>query len=501
MVLMFLREVVEQPYHHQQFQPYSCPMRYCCAKFAEPLLLVQHVLTCPELPNGEFYCDKCSNWHEFPTNEDEWSRWRGWSGKLLHRQDSQISASGDIQRKRSFSSKMREAFTLRGKGQRKQLSMDGGQYAPSSRPGTAASGTSSMINTAMGPCPENKPMIFPGPGAGFIDMQKTPIASTAPQIEAGILWPTFDTESMDLTSAVSSMAPSTFETPTDASTNTSRTTLFNTGLESFQPPTDDMTPPFLFSPTAQFDTDPRALANHQQPTDMVLDEPIPVSGAMSPADSATPNNRTWWGGKVEIDTPRPTPVASPFFPLGQPMAPPGLTRSLSQESMQTGMSGLYQRALSEGTQMDPLSPHSEHIHHNHNHAHTHHDADASMGGRVSPTEELVCDECNWKPRGVRENLRGYLRKHKNTHKGLRLPCDVVGCTKTFSRLDNLKKHKKDKHGIEDSGSVLPLRRVAEESAEHIEEESPETRRPLQLTPAEIRGASDDYSMLWPALHF
>jgi len=124
-----------------------------------------------------------------------------------------------------------------------------------------------------------------------------------------------------------------------------------------------------------------------------------------------------------------------------------------------------------------------------------------MSGRVSPTEELVCDECNWKPRGVRENLRGYLRKHKNTHKGLRLPCDVVGCTKTFSRLDNLKKHKKDKHGIEDSGSVLPLRRVAEESAEHIEEESPETRRPLQLTPAEIRGASDDYSMLWPALHF
>jgi len=68
-------------------------------------------------------------------------------------------------------------------------------------------------------------------------------------------------------------------------------------------------------------------------------------------------------------------------------------------------------------------------------------------------DELVCDECNWKPRGVRENLKGYLRKHKNTHKNLRFPCDVAGCNKDFGRQDNLKAHKRDKHQIDDASSV------------------------------------------------
>ncbi|CAK7213165.1 hypothetical protein SBRCBS47491_001709 [Sporothrix bragantina] len=65
-------------------------------------------------------------------------------------------------------------------------------------------------------------------------------------------------------------------------------------------------------------------------------------------------------------------------------------------------------------------------------------------------EDLVCDLCQWKPRGVRENLRGYLRKHKNVHKGLRLACDVPGCKKSFSRLDNLKTHRREKHSIDDT---------------------------------------------------
>jgi hypothetical protein len=83
---------------------------------------------------------------------------------------------------------------------------------------------------------------------------------------------------------------------------------------------------------------------------------------------------------------------------------------------------------------------------------------------------------------------------------------VPGCTKTFSRLDNLKKHKKDKHGIDEPvGSMLPLKRGPEEYAEHVEEDdemSPELRR-LQatLTEADLRNASGDYGMLWPALHF
>lgn len=108
---------------------------------------------------------------------------------------------------------------------------------------------------------------------------------------------------------------------------------------------------------------------------------------------------------------------------------------------------------------------------------------------------------------MRENLKGYLRKHKNTHKGLRLSCDVVGCTKTFSRLDNLKKHKKDKHGIEDlaTGATCaqpPPKQMVEEfhgQHQHVEDEA-EHKRPGTVD-SEVRDMSGDYSMLWPALHF
>jgi hypothetical protein len=100
---------------------------------------------------------------------------------------------------------------------------------------------------------------------------------------------------------------------------------------------------------------------------------------------------------------------------------------------------------------------------------------------------------------VRENLKGYLRKHKNTHKGVRLSCDVPECVKTFSRLDNLKKHKKDKHGIEDTGGSVPAKRVADGVAEVIEEEA-ELKRPGTVE-SELRAVTEDYSTLWPALHF
>ncbi|KAK1758177.1 zinc finger C2H2-like protein [Echria macrotheca] len=483
MVLMFLRDLVEGPASPQM--TYNCPMMKCYAKFTEPFPLIQHLLSCPELPNGEFDCDKCSNWHEFPTNEEDWSRWRGWSGRLLHRQNSHTHGSGDIQRKRSFSSKVRGAFSL-GKKDRKP-GLGDGHFTTTSRPGTSASTTSSVIN--MGTCPEHAAMVFPGHAAppNFVDLQKQLVPSTAPQIDSStILWPAFDTD-LDMESGHSSIAPS-FETgtPKGTSTNTSQTTLFNTGLPFQSPTADMMTPPFMFSPQTPFDNAQTPLAPMAIDS---IDEPMTGSDSLSPADSATPNNRTWWGGKLDIDTPRPTPVASPFYGMNQSMGHP-LSRTMSQESIQTPIPGLYQRALSEGTPIEPMSPHADHIHH-------HQDLNGRAG---SPTEELVCDECQWKPRGVRENLRGYLRKHKNTHKGLRLPCDVVGCPKTFSRLDNLKKHKKDKHGIEDSGSVLPLKRVAEE-AENMEDETPENKRSLTLTEADIRGASGDYSMLWPALHF
>ena len=71
----------------------------------------------------------------------------------------------------------------------------------------------------------------------------------------------------------------------------------------------------------------------------------------------------------------------------------------------------------------------------------------SASASADMSDDLVCDECQWKPRGVKENLRGYLRKHKNVHKNIKHVCEVDGCKKSFSRLDNLKAHKKDKHGF------------------------------------------------------
>ncbi|KHE89911.1 hypothetical protein GE21DRAFT_652 [Neurospora crassa] len=141
--------------------------------------------------------------------------------------------------------------------------------------------------------------------------------------------------------------------------------------------------------------------------------------------------------------------------------------------------------------------------------------DLSQGqnlGSGSNENDLICDECQWKPRGVRGNLKGYLRKHKNTHKGLRLSCHAPGCTKTFSRLDNLKKHKKDRHGIDDTamgggisrGGVLPLKRIASTEAK---EQGGRTngngaKRPdTSDSQQRLRDLSGDYTMLWPALHF
>jgi len=503
MVLMFLRELNEQQHLYPHYaQTYSCPMMKCYAKFTEPFPLIQHLLACPELPNGEFDCDKCSNWHEFPTNEKDWSLWSGWSGKSSQRPNSQVPAqhSDIIERKRSFSSKVRDHFSLRKKDARK-TSMD--NHAFPSRPGTAASGASSIMT--MSRCPEHHPMVFPthGSGPSFAELQKPTTSPGAPQIENTIFWPNLrgDDPMSDLQSAVSSIAPSSnFDTDTTkglSTNNTSQTTLFNNGLGPYQSASSDvLTSPFIFTPQPAFDDGSTSLAEHSSA--MSIDERIPMSEAtLSPPNPATPSdNRTWWGEKLDINGPRPTPIASPYYGMDEPMAH-HLSRTMSQESMQTSMPGLFERGMSEVSQMDAMSPHSEHIH-------TH----QSMGGRSSPTDDLVCDECQWKPRGVRENLRGYLRKHKNTHKGLRLPCDVPGCTKTFSRLDNLKKHKKDKHGIDDPpGTILPMKRGAEEYAEHIEEEgatpTSEIRRQptvTHITDADIRNAQD-YSMLWPALHF
>ncbi|EAQ89266.1 hypothetical protein CHGG_05885 [Chaetomium globosum CBS 148.51] len=298
---------------------------------------------------------------------------------------------------------------------------------------------------------------------------------------------------------------------------------------------------------------------------MSIDEPLSLpQSPISPADlrSATSSNNSWWRPKVEVETPQPNPPSAgpgPCFPLqpnmlgdmgrgvssglSSPTSPTtaaspyyqvqsasthAMSRALSQESMQSSMTTVFGTPIAEGGGHGALTPRAEnhqHAHtqqhepqhdqqhtqqhnhqhnhpHNHQHTHQHGQHSAATQGKPGPessVEDLVCDECQWKPRGVRENLKGYLRKHKNTHRGVRLACDVPGCVKTFSRLDNLKKHKKDKHGIEDTGGSVPAKRVAGDISETIEEEA-ESKRPTTVE-SEIRAVTEDYSMLWPALHF
>ena len=538
---MFLREFLDQLSVGAQVQQnYACPMTKCHKTFMAPLQVVQHLLSCPELPNGEFDCDKCNHWHSFPTNEKDWTQWMGWrSQQSLH--------ESHIQRKRSLGSKMRE-FALRKKDtSRKQNPALESQFKSNSmtgtRPSTAASEAPSTTFTSRG----FQHVVFPGqPGQavapGFSTFQKPMLLAGLPEVNGGMFWPGFNADVCDMPSTVPSIAPSSTidESPSEAlSQNTSRTTLFSPGLGSYHTPAisdqdsnnASTSQQYMFSTQSSFRAGPTSLSGHPPSISaMSLDEPLVVAAPslppteLHPTDSAA--NHTWWGPKVEeVETPRPTPsssgpdacfpvqasmagvlargassgISSPTSPCRdgspyyqvQPASAHCMHRALSHDSMQAGMSTVYGTPVPDGNRVEALSPHADHNHYS--------IAGLRKGTLESSAEDLVCDECQWKPRGVRENLKGYLRKHKNTHKGLRLSCDVPGCTKTFSRLDNLKKHKRDKHGIEDSPSSIPAKRMAGEFAEHIEDGA-EQRRPGTVE-SEIRGVPEDYSMLWPALHF
>ena len=510
-------------------------MTKCHRTFAAPLQVIQHLLSCPELPSGEFDCDKCSTSHSFPTNEKDWSQWMGF--RFPHSMH-----AGPIQRKRSLGSKMKD-FALRKKDpSRKQNPGFDPHFRTASamdtRPSTAASEAPSTSFTSR---VLQHHVVFPGQpvqgsGPGYPSLQKPVLPPGLPEVDASMFWPGFNAGASDLPSTVSSVAMSSTidETPTERlSQNTSQTTLFtNTGLGSFQQPPatsvqDSSNVPasqqFIFPPQLPFNGGLTTLPGHAPSTSaMCLDESMALSQSpLSPTDlpSAVSGSHGWWGQKVEVETPRPTPPSSgpdSHFPLqttmlgnlargissgiSSPTSPcmapssfyrvqqpstHSMSRALSQESMQSGITTVYGTPAPEGSGRGPLSPHAEHS--------------AAGQGKDPPessVEDLVCDECQWKPRGVRENLKGYLRKHKNTHKGVRLACDVPGCLKTFSRLDNLKKHKKDKHGIEDMGGSVPAKR---DFADCIEEEA-ESKRPGTVE-SELRGATEDYSMLWPALHF
>ncbi|KXX76871.1 Transcription factor Sp3 [Madurella mycetomatis] len=514
MALMFLRDFLEQLSGGQAQQSYRCPMVKCRRNFPAPLQLIQHVLSCQDLVNGEFACDKCNSLHSFPTNEKEWAQWAG--------RRHQTPLNGKV----SFSSKVKA--TLRKKDPRKQ------NPPVDSRPSTAASETPSTTI--------EHHIVFPGSGRppSLGDMDKPILPPSIPEFSGGMFWPAFNAGHVcDLSSTISSInTSSTFvdDSPSKSLTeNNSQTTLFNPGISTYQPPITSAPEPanaltpqqYMFGSQSPYGGGLGSLSNRPpSPSAMSVDQPVAVPALsqteLRPAPSGVEHG--WWGPKVEVETPRPAPSspiheagfniqppmtellarglgsgmssptspcrnASPFFGV-RPPSRHAVPRAVSHDSMQLATPTVYGTPVADGSQAEALSPHS---HHNH------HPLDVHQSTGLESTEELRCDECNWRPRGVRENLKGYLRKHKNTHKGLRLACDVPDCTKTFSRLDNLKKHKKDKHGIEEASGAVPARRTANNYAERMEEET-EQRRPNTVE-SEIRGMPEDYSMLWPALHF
>ncbi|KAK3335619.1 hypothetical protein B0T19DRAFT_13853 [Cercophora scortea] len=538
MVLMFLRGIVEQPAQLQQ--SYVCPMMKCHRTFSSQLPLVQHLLSCPEISYGVFDCEKCNDYHQFPTTEKEWAQWTTWK-----------SQPAPFERKRSLGSKMRDTFTF---GRKEPARRANASPEPqiehgffhSMRPGTAAS-----QRRAMGGCPEHHAVPFMGQGslAGFPNTQKPLVCVGNPGADRGMFWQGFGSDdTAELQSLVSSIAPSTTLCTNPSQTvtaNTSQTTLFTAPrFPSYQAPNtaNQGTPQQYMFPTSTYDA--HRLSLSAMSLDEPLDSALPSGELRSPTAS---NHHTWWGVKPGTETQCPTPVSSganvgfqiqspvsgmlpvenmpgdlptptspctssgmeeghpsPYYPVQQTQIQHQMSRAISHDRMQVGAPGFYQMPMPDGNPLGAMSPPGNHEGHTHRDHHDHHGLlGHRKAGLESPTEDLVCEECQWKPRGVRENLKGYLRKHKNTHKGLRLPCDEPGCNKTFSRLDNLKKHRKEKHDIDEVGSVPPPDRLAEDYVEHIENNGAEQRRP-DTSDSRIRAAvaaADDYSMLWPALHF
>ncbi|KAL2269754.1 hypothetical protein VTJ83DRAFT_1938 [Remersonia thermophila] len=549
MVLLFLRELLDQLTLGEQpvQQSYGCPMTRCHQTFAAPLHVVHHLLSCPELPSGEFNCDKCGTSHSFPTNEKDWAQWSGWKCPPS------AHPGPDIQRKRSLGSKMKD-FAFRKKDPaRKQnpVASDSpfkSTASTATRPSTSASEAPSSLFASRG---FQNALGFPGhtdqgTTPGYLDFQKPVLSHGLPDVDASMFWPNFDGTASDLPSTVSSVAQASTigDSPSERlSQHTSQSTLFGTGLGAYQTPTTSGQDHGALSGSQQYVYSPRAPFNGGMTglpsgpaaaSTMCLDDPVSlVQSPVSPADMSTgANGSAWWSGKVEGDTPHPTPsstgpevcfpiqagmmsnmtgvvnggipsptspttAGSPYYSV-QPAPSQSMTRALSQESMQSSsiatVFGSPATEVPQTSGLGALSPPPA----------SNSQATAAAPSKPaadSSVEELVCDECQWKPRGVRENLKGYLRKHKNTHKGVRLACDVPNCVKTFSRLDNLKKHKKDKHGIDESGSTC-AKRTTGDYVETAREGSEAKRPAMRMTEADLRSvATDDYSMLWPALHF
>jgi hypothetical protein len=566
-LLMFLRDFVElRSLYTQWTQNCPCPMMRCGQNFNEPLQLIEHLLSCPELPKGEFKCWKCSSAHTFPTSE--WPVWKGHPGADVQQ---------PLQRKRSLSDKVSKVFDVH-RRRRSSVDRTAGHQCPKHQVGGAPFEWNAFTDTQLrrqldpngshvdgGMTQEMQnacglACVF-GTLQGALQGQglegqiwpecPTPATDASKMDRSNVPWAEID-EEMDL-SSTASLYESTNATTASSGASRSSLTTYTPSLGHGQGfhhhpmighdgtliPGQQYLPGML-SPQSAVDnaSNSSAFGAPSPQSPLSRGEEI-YSNMLSPVDQTDCDaTQQWWGSRQGLMglSPVPPQQGSPFVPtsmspaeMASPvhMPMPGVVpRTVGQElamppasaydieAAQNGQFGQAPRVLPYTcpTHNQPLyevtGPESNGLQ-----VFSPPGSDHPMGNMDDDCpEELVCDQCNWKPRGVRENLKGYLRKHKNTHKNLRFPCDVPGCTKDFGRQDNLKAHKRDKHHIDDANAASVVASTAPPStAVSTASSIPSTTAqavaggPLaaikteageQPTPPKHRSLLPEHAMLW-----
>ncbi|TPX08818.1 uncharacterized protein E0L32_009758 [Thyridium curvatum] len=528
MLLMFLRDFVDsQAIYSPWPQPCFCPMMKCREAFTEPLSLIQHLLFCPELSQGEFECWKCRRCHEFPTDEKGWAEWSGWTP---HRIDdcprTPIGGGPENEFAALSPADLTKAF------------LEGSSVSDKSPVSTWDQLSNPSIPSQLG-----SPGVFASPAQGseaphtlglgtpshppsaLGDLQRTDCAAWTPSsiadtliADSGIDWSGFGTDNLGLLPSPSIQqiqsqlgSPSATE-PEEAPPSTQPAqpappghmhgAAAAAGAFPYSEPSPFAPPPSMYSVggfiamsrtssvtgrghTHSASTSPFWSSRHGQPPFATIRNSrslVPRKrsrasfatrqpGGSAPSISSPPNPRSASipeiGSASSLGAASMSPVGGPLRPnrfssqsatsfedfinfntspvaRGMPeggrnpppeapdIAPRGVRSPFAQAAAAAAADDLASPLQSDAISMDTTLAESTAAE----------DDDNNEGG------ELRCDLCDWKPRGVKENLKGYLRKHKNNHRGLRYPCEIAGCKKTFSRLDNLKKHIKDKHGID-----------------------------------------------------
>ncbi len=512
MLLMFLRDFVEAHSVYTQWpQNCFCPMMKCCQAFSDPLSLIDHLLHCPELPRGEFECWKCNNWHGFPTNEKDWADWLGWKTQqapagtfqrklretLNLRRRSSIGTASPPHQPGTPSPKQQPPPGAVGAGmspewgshlseqQMKracQLDLRPAGGIPYGFASHQAGGSDSVDMT------------------GYSDCQSVPGDDDTKMGQLGV-WPDIEPDEMcDISTTPSAIFDQSGASQPNSS-KTSQTSLFVPSMtdQFHQQLVQQLSSQqYMLSPQLTECHPPSPLNAMSGSEAATVDEMFVTSPVASESQREGP---PWWGGPRADDllgvastmgcqTPASVAAAAAAARVHMLQGPMHSDLSLASShanSFDMDQGHQNQSPYGAAPRVLPYHPCANTSHHHHHHHHQqqqqqphrplfpggqeHQQQHALHAALTPPTDssaftsptpqpqqtphdpnELVCDQCNWKPRGVTENLKGYLRKHKNTHKGLRYPCDIEGCTKTFGRPDNLKAHKRDKHGVVDESS-------------------------------------------------